>query len=398
MSSNLVLRDGDGVKVSVHTIEDATSVHFMQSVPTDIANNTATIVSSGQAVAGTMGALVVSQRDALPAGTNHLGKVSVDNTVAVSISPTQGNIPVSVAGTVNVSLGALTNNIPVSVAGGRVSVQGVVTVAPFTNTGSAIPTAAHFVGGTDGTNLRGFFMDTTGALVVTSIKDDVSIAPQTLLVHVCNAAPGGSGALTVSVGGNVSTQGVPIVGSDGTDARRILTDTAGAVKIGGFTTTPEYVFTRPTDVAPYTIGDLVANSTVAGTVVPMSFPVSRLTGGGGSFMIRRARLITPGDNRTTDRSYRLHFWNIATTLSATNGDNGVFAPTHVSDYCGYIDIPMHLSAAAGAAGVGVPGGGSDINIVLAAGQTSISAFLEARTSILPASGVAYHTIIEIIPD
>jgi hypothetical protein len=218
------------------------------------------------------------------------------------------------------------------------------------------------------------------------------------LVHVCNAAPGGAGTATVSIGGTVTVQAVQIAGTDGTNARVPLLDTSGTQKVGGFTVNPEYSFTRPTDVAPYAIGDLVANTTVVGTTIPLSWPVSRITGGGGSFMVRRARLITPGDNRTTDRSYRLHLWNIASGLSVANGDNGIFAPTKVSDYAGYIDIPMHLSANTGAAGMGVPGGGSEINIQLAAGQTSISGWLEARTSILPANAAEYRVILEILQD
>lgn len=53
---------------------------------------------------------------------------------------------------------------------------------------------------------------------------------------------------------------------------------------------------------------------------------------------------------------------------------------------------------AGSAGVGSPGGGSDINITLAAGQVSISGFLESRVSILPASAAVYRTTLELYQD
>ena len=116
-------------------------------------------------------------------------------------------------------------------------------------------------------------------------------------------------------------------------------------------------------------------------------------------MIRRARLITPNDNRTTDRSYRLHIFNIGNGLvSVANGDNGVFSPSQVSVYAGYIDIPMHLSATTGAAGIGVPGGGSEINIQLAASQVSITGLLEARTSIAPTNAGIYRVMLEILQD
>jgi hypothetical protein len=83
VSNNITIKDGSNANVVLHTIEDATSVHFNQSIPTDTANNTATVVSGGQAVASGMGALVVAQRDALPAGTNHLGKVSIVGSVSI---------------------------------------------------------------------------------------------------------------------------------------------------------------------------------------------------------------------------------------------------------------------------------------------------------------------------
>jgi hypothetical protein len=83
VANNITIKDGGNNNVVLHTIEDASNVHFNQSIPTDINNNVATVVSGGQAVASGMGALVVAQRDALPAGTNHLGKVSVVGVVSI---------------------------------------------------------------------------------------------------------------------------------------------------------------------------------------------------------------------------------------------------------------------------------------------------------------------------
>ena len=371
MSNNITIKDATGVSVTLHTIEDATSVHYNQSIPTDSAGNVATVVSGSQPVAATMGALVVVQRDAIPAGTNQIGKVSVG-----------GNV--SIGGAVSVHGGIITTIREVSIGGGTAQIGRVsvfVDQVPFNvSVNNTLPISV-----------------SVNNIVAVSVNGPLPAGTQHLgKVSVEGLSLGGG--LVVSVAGAVSTQAVPVAGSDGTNVRRILTDVEGTTKVGGFTTNPEYAFTRPTDVAPYAIGDIVANSTVAGSLVPMSWGVSRLTGGGGSLMIRRARLMTPGDNRTTDRAYRLHIFNIASGLSATNGDNGVFAPTLVSNYCGYLDIPMFLSAATGAAGIGVPAGGSDINITLATGQVSISGFLESRVSILPASGAEYRTFLEVFPD
>lgn len=410
--------------------------------------------------------------------------VSVINTATVSINAVNNGIPNADGqslggagqGHLNVrSVGMLFNRnsntwdrmtgtsvglaiLPVSIAPQTINVN-VCNSLPAagatitTSIGGAVSLQAIQIAGVDGAgNARTPLTDTTGALVITSIKDDVSIAPQVLTVHVCNALPAAGATVTVSIGGAVSTQAVPVAYTDGTNARiplvttggiqlvhvcnaapggaagggspqvsiagavsnqatqiagvddsgnarTPLMDVSGTQKMGGFTINPEYVFTRPTDTVSYAVGDLVANTTVAGTCVPLSFPVSRLTGGGGSFMIRRARLITPNDNRTTDRSYRLHIFNIGNGLvSVANGDNGVFSPSQVSVYAGYIDIPMHLSATTGAAGIGVPGGGSEINIQLAASQVSITGLLEARTSIAPTNAGIYRVMLEILQD
>ena len=127
MSNNITIKDANNTNVALHTIEDSTSVHFNQSIPTDIANNTATVVSGGQAVASGMGALVVAQRDALPAGTNLIGGVSVRGISDVSVSPNGLNIPVSIAGTINVATHAVTQSGAWTVSvNDKVSVAGVV--------------------------------------------------------------------------------------------------------------------------------------------------------------------------------------------------------------------------------------------------------------------------------
>lgn len=77
-------------------------------------------------------------------------------------------------------------------------------------------------------------------------------------------------------------------------------------------------FTRPSDTSAYTSGDLVANSTTAGSVSPMSFyiPVNS--------EVSRVRLVKSGAT-PTNANFTLYLFQSAPTV--TNGDNGAFVPT-----------------------------------------------------------------------
>lgn len=369
MANNITIKDSTGTTKTINTIEDSVSAHYNMSIPVNVSGLPifTTVAPGIVCVAGSLDVIQSGTWTVQPGNTANTTpwNVSVGNLVNVSISPGGLNIPVSIANVVNVSISPAGLNIPVSIAPPTYNFP--VSVHPVTQSGN--------------------WSMTIGSALPAGTSHLGKVSVEGLAV---------GGGITVSVGGAVSVQSTPMSGRDtGGNARQPLYDTDGTHKVGGFTTNPEYVFTRPTDVAPYAVGDLVANSTVAGTVIPMSWPVSRIAGGGGSLMVRRARLVTSNDNRTADRNYRLHLFNVAAALSASNGDNGVFAPTQVSSYLGYLDIPMHLSAATGAAGIGTPYG-SEINITLDASQVSISGFLESRVSILPASGATYRTTLELI--
>lgn len=103
-------------------------------------------------------------------------------------------------------------------------------------------------------------------------------------------------------------------------------------------------FTRPADILAYTIGDLVANSTTAGSVfspaMPICFPQESVIG---------IRLRKSGTG-IVNASFRVHLFASAPTV--TNGDNGVFLPNNSADYIGYVDIANMQSFSDGAVGYG----------------------------------------------
>lgn len=166
---------------------------------------------------------------------------------------------------------------------------------------------------------------------------------------------------------------------------------AGETHVGevGFPlTNPSANFNRVADTNAYASGDLVAQSTTAGSCTPLSWTAARTAA--GSFSVRRARLKKSGTS-ITNAAFRLHLYLSSPTIA--NGDNAAWSTTH-SGYLGAIDIVVDKAFTDGAAGNGMPNIGSDINVKLASGQT-IYGLLEARGAYTPASGETFTTELEL---
>lgn len=95
-------------------------------------------------------------------------------------------------------------------------------------------------------------------------------------------------------------------------------------------------FTRPADTTAYTANDLVANSTTAGSVVPMTFNIP----GGRNARIYRA-YIKFNSSTNTNAKFNLHLYTA--TPTPTNGDNGVWLTTE-SGWVGSIAIDCTTAA------------------------------------------------------
>lgn len=150
-------------------------------------------------------------------------------------------------------------------------------------------------------------------------------------------------------------------------------------------------FTRPANTTAYAVGDIVANSTTAGSVVPLSFTAARLSA--GSFRVRRVK-VSKSNNVLTAAQFRVHFFTASPTIA--NGDNGVFSTSGTADYVGYIDVTLDIAFTDGAAGfAALPGFG--IGRKLASGQT-LFALLEARAAYTPASAEVFRVEIEVEQD
>lgn len=171
-----------------------------------------------------------------------------------------------------------------------------------------------------------------------------------------------------------------------------LTDSSGNPvdpAIGTFAN-PSANFTRPADTTAYASGDLVANSTTAGSVSPMQFTVARVAG--GSFMLRRVK-ITKSTTSVTNASFRLHLF-LASPATITNGDNGAFSVSGVAaGALGRFDVTIDQAYTDGAAGWGVPVTGFDMSIDLSSGLI-IYGLLEARAAYTPGSAEVFTVTLD----
>lgn len=154
-------------------------------------------------------------------------------------------------------------------------------------------------------------------------------------------------------------------------------------------------FTRPADTTAYASGDLVANSTTAGSVVPITFAgVVRNTG--YRSVIRRAG-IQPSQALLANGTFRLHLFTSLPTV--TNGDNGALdVPTNLATYLGWFEMVLAIiGTGQGAFGwsSAVATAASDKPAFLSVNSTSLFALLEARAAYVPASAQTFTPYLEI---
>jgi hypothetical protein len=151
---------------------------------------------------------------------------------------------------------------------------------------------------------------------------------------------------------------------------------------------PYDTFIRPADTTAYASGDLVANSTTAGSVIPLAFDVD----GGGVERIRRVK-IRKSSNVVTNASFRLHLYR-GGAPTVTNGDNGVWLSTY-SGYLGAFDVTVDKAFSDASAGVGIPLLGLETSVNQST-TTPIYGLLEARAAYTPTSGEQFWVTLEVI--
>jgi hypothetical protein len=172
----------------------------------------------------------------------------------------------------------------------------------------------------------------------------------------------------------------------------LLADVNGRLLVapsGGFATVGATV-TRPADTTAYAIGDLVANSTTAGSVVPMTIAVSRLID--KDFSILRARLKKTGTS-ITNAQFRVHLYK--DTPTCTNGDNSAWLTTE-STYLGGLDVTMDKVFSDFAKGIGAANTAPAISGLPSVGTVDIFALIEARAAYTPVSAEVFTLTLEVL--
>lgn len=148
-------------------------------------------------------------------------------------------------------------------------------------------------------------------------------------------------------------------------------------------------FTRPVNTTAYATGQLVANSTAAGSVVPMAFNLDN-SFPMGQFRLTRARLFKSG-TVVTNATFRIHLYQALPTV--TNGDGGAWLSSNSADWLGNIDVSSMLAFSDGAAGTGSCPAGSEQYIRQSSGKI-IYGLLAALGAYTPASGETFTVVLE----
>lgn len=167
-------------------------------------------------------------------------------------------------------------------------------------------------------------------------------------------------------------------------------------QVGGLTKIAAAGLTRPSDATAYALGDIIANSTTAGSVTPLAIAAARVADGTG--MVRKARLST-NNVAWLNNTIRLHLFKNSPISAA--GDNATFASAVngiTAVHLGYIDVTLDQAFSDGVKGEGIPNMGSEIAFDASSGTQNIFGMMEARGPYTPASGQTFQAALEIFQD
>lgn len=189
---------------------------------------------------------------------------------------------------------------------------------------------------------------------------------------------------------SVSIANTPNVSTDGLTNAQLRAAPVGVVASAAVASAS---FTRPADTTSYAAGDLIANSTTAGSVAPMSFTAARVAA--GSFLVNRIRL-RKSTTTLTSATFRVYLFNTAPTVA--NGDNGALSIAGSANCIGWADITFAArgdSATTSPFSDGAFGFGDLTSLVaLASGQT-VWALIESRAAYAPGNGETFAVTLEL---
>jgi len=153
-------------------------------------------------------------------------------------------------------------------------------------------------------------------------------------------------------------------------------------------------FTRPADTTAYADGDLIANSTTAGSVTPLTFTTSRVVGQG---TISAIRMYKSGPTAT---NFNVTLYLFTASPTVTNGDNGALAVSTALYHIGSIDCDCTTGGLAGTVGLSkrfTITNGITFDLSAAnSGERRLYGLLMANAAYTPVSGETFRVDLEII--
>lgn len=312
----------------------------------------------------------------------------------------------------------ITNGVPTS-GTGTITTLGQTLLDGAQVTQGAIADAAVTAGatGTISAKLRSISRDIVANIVLaagSAIIGKVGIDQTTpgttnaaSISHIGSTAVAtGSGVMTAGVMRTAlatDSPGIIATGTAGSASSTVLTvqGIAGATPqaVGGVTVTQaaSSTITRPADTTAYASGDLVANSTTAGSVTNLQFTtLARVSGGSGVIIGAQIQKSTAS---ATNAAFRLHLFNTAPTYTSA-GDNSAISTVVVASakgYLGYIDITTMIAFSDVGWGSGAPDN-SRGGIPYVATAQIIYGLLEARGAYTPGNAEVFTVTVDALQD
>lgn len=154
-------------------------------------------------------------------------------------------------------------------------------------------------------------------------------------------------------------------------------------------------FTRPANTTAYASGQLVANSTTAGSVVANQIAIAKGVGVNGlltGIKLQKSGVAATGAGSDVNANFRVHFFSAAPIV--TNGDGAAYVPTN-ANWLGSCDITIDHVGSDMSVGRGAPTIGYPIAFQPVAGTNYVYWLLEARNAYTPASAETFTLIGEV---
>lgn len=150
---------------------------------------------------------------------------------------------------------------------------------------------------------------------------------------------------------------------------------------------------RPADTNAYAVGDIVAQSTTAGSCSAVAVAAARAVDATG--MLRRCR-VKVNDAAWLNAQLYVHVFKDQPAFAS--GDNAAFAAALTeSNYIGAFDVTLDRQFSDPfVKGVGAPRAGAEMNFDPKAGTQNVYFVIETRTAVTPGSAKTFTVVFEVL--